>query len=476
MVDLNLKIDLFENKHNQQLDSLVDDVDNLKEADYGIGFYNNVQANTTEIIPQVPKKGGGYVDKQFYSIYLDKFPGEIDALAVKVDIYGKPTNENALDAQSFPIVCSYSSITGKFTYDNPCVDPTAIVFYIKTEFQYYSQVDIDYEIGDRFRISSNGQEIELRNNGTAIQWKYVDDINWISIVALIDITGPSGTSGKEVELRNNGTYIQWKYDTDISWTNLILIADITGAPGYTPQKGVDYFDGTNGREIEIRNSGTNIEWKYVDDILWTNIVSLAAITGANGAELELQVSLTHIQWRLVGSITWLDLIALSELIGTDGREIELQKTATYIQWRYVGEVVWTNLVALVDITGPAGDDGITLSVITFLLAVGTVLTTGANKVRVPIPYNCTILKVYAIANTIPDGAAIIFDINKNGTSIWNLTPANRLKILDGQSTGNQTSFDADSITEGDIISVDVDQVGIACAGGDVTIQLKIQVN
>lgn len=93
--------------------------------------------------------------------------------------------------------------------------------------------------------------------------------------------------------------------------------------------------------------------------------------GEDGREIELQKTVTHIQWRYVGDPTWTNLVALADITGpaganggdgNDGREIELQKTSTHIQWRYAGGA-WTNLVALSDITGPAGADGAGLDLI-----------------------------------------------------------------------------------------------------------------
>jgi len=43
------------------------------------------------------------------------------------------------------------------------------------------------------------------------------------------------------------------------------------------------LDGDDGREIEIRNSGTYIQWRYVGDTPWTNLVALSTLTGATGA-------------------------------------------------------------------------------------------------------------------------------------------------------------------------------------------------
>lgn len=47
-------------------------------------------------------------------------------------------------------------------------------------------------------------------------------------------------------------------------------------------------------------------------------ITLPTSTGINGKEIELQKSTTHIQWRYVGDTQWLNLVALSDLKGTKG--------------------------------------------------------------------------------------------------------------------------------------------------------------
>ena len=93
-------------------------------------------------------------------------------------------------------------------------------------------------------------------------------------------------------------------------------------------------------------------------------------SGQDGREIELQATSTHIQWRYVGDASWINLVALSAITGpqgapgtngtngTNGKSVELQATATYIQWRLVGDSTWINLVALSAITGPAGGGGV----------------------------------------------------------------------------------------------------------------------
>lgn len=129
-------------------------------------------------------------------------------------------------------------------------------------------------------------------------------------------------------------------DKSNDWVPVVDISDTTESPQGTTKKAVvDQFigetgapgqDGEDGREIEIQNNGTYVQWRYVGDAAWTNLVALADITGADGTN------------------------------GTDGREVQLQKGATHIQWKYDDEVTWTDLIAvseLVGATGAPGSDG-----------------------------------------------------------------------------------------------------------------------
>ena len=43
----------------------------------------------------------------------------------------------------------------------------------------------------------DGREIEIQNNGTAIQWRYVGDSDWTDLVQLSAITGPKGDPGED---------------------------------------------------------------------------------------------------------------------------------------------------------------------------------------------------------------------------------------------------------------------------------------
>ena len=76
-----------------------------------------------------------------------------------------------------------------------------------------------------------------------------------------------------------------------------------------------------------------------------------------------------------------------------------------------------------------------------------------------------------LVKTAPTGQALIVDINKNGTSLWSATQANRPQIAAGATAGETTSFDTTTATDDDVLTMDVDQVGSGTAGSDLTVVL-----
>lgn len=109
---------------------------------------------------------------------------------------------------------------------------------------------------------------------------------------------------------------------------------------------------------------------------------------------------------------------------------------------------------------------------TFVLHVGEDATVGSNKTNtLTVTQALTIAKAYAVAQVGPVGASLIIDINKNGSTIWS-TQANRLAIASGSTTVTQTSFDTATLAEGDVLTIDIDQVGSTTPGQTITVTLK----
>ena len=80
----------------------------------------------------------------------------------------------------------------------------------------------------------------------------------------------------------------------------------------------------------------------------------------DGREVEMQKSATHVQWRYVGDATWIDLIPLADITGpsgangADGDEVEMRTNSTHVQWKLLSASVWNNLIPLADLKGEAG--------------------------------------------------------------------------------------------------------------------------
>lgn len=113
-------------------------------------------------------------------------------------------------------------------------------------------------------------------------------------------------------------------------------------------------------------------------------------------------------------------------------------------------------------------------VYTFALALGTPAQTGTNLTNAIIIPTGThrINKAWIYAKTAPTGAALIYDINLNGTTIW-ATQGNRIQLAAASQSANQTSFDTTVPVAGDLMTVDCDQIGSTLAGQDVTIEVEI---
>lgn len=100
------------------------------------------------------------------------------------------------------------------------------------------------------------------------------------------------------------------------------------------------------------------------------------------------------------------------------------------------------------------------------------LATGTNQTPlIRILGTETITRITADVKTAPTGASIILDVNKNGSTIWS-TQINRLSVSSGAVVGSQTTFDTTSLTDGDLLTIDLDQVGSGTPGADLTIAIK----
>lgn len=104
--------------------------------------------------------------------------------------------------------------------------------------------------------------------------------------------GLAGDDGREIEIQNNGTHIQWRYAGDVSWTNLVALSTITGATGAT---GIVVKGGYDSLTAYVPNDAVTHNGSFYICILatqgnnpsnvtyWTKYVSKGD-TGATGAD------------------------------------------------------------------------------------------------------------------------------------------------------------------------------------------------
>lgn len=97
---------------------------------------------------------------------------------------------------------------------------------------------------------------------------------------------------------------------------------------------------------------------------------------------------------------------------------------------------------------------------------------GTNKVAFVCPTALKIIRVIAKVTTAPTGAPLVVDIHKNGTTIFT-TQANRPTIAISQTSTTSATPDITSLAEGDLVSLDVDQVGSTIIGANLAVLVEV---
>lgn len=105
--------------------------------------------------------------------------------------------------------------------------------------------------------------------------------------------------------------------------------------------------------------------------------------------------------------------------------------------------------------------------------------TGAMSVRTgvrgfPVPYNCTLLGVRGVLGTAPVGADAVFDVNRNGTTVFGTQSARPRAVAGSTSIAETTGMTVTSLSAGDVLTVDIDQVGSSTPGSDLTLVIRIR--
>lgn len=116
--------------------------------------------------------------------------------------------------------------------------------------------------------------------------------------------------------------------------------------------------------------------------------------------------------------------------------------------------------------GPPGPIGIS----EVALSLRGTLVVGIGLIPLAFPSNKTIVRVSAVVGTAPTGQAIIFDIKKDGVSIFSTVI---LSIQPGQYVALPVVPNTVLILAGQALTVDVIQVGNPIAGAYATIVIEV---
>ncbi len=105
---------------------------------------------------------------------------------------------------------------------------------------------------------------------------------------------------------------------------------------------------------------------------------------------------------------------------------------------------------------------------------GGVLTTGVGTFRFPIKGGTfTIQTVAAMLGTGPGDGSILLDVNKNGTTIYG-TQGNRPTFFIFQTSAQVLAHSVTTVTTGDYLTVDIDQVDTSGAAANLVVAVRLQ--
>lgn len=147
-----------------------------------------------------------------------------------------------------------------------------------------------WNILDLLVTIGNGTDKEHRSNALEIfKSGLVKLINALKLGKYVNGVDPEDgmlqyTAEDSAQLRHLGEWIslvgksayQLAVDNGYPGTVVEWLESLVGNDGHTPQKGVDYFDGDDGRETELSVQAGWLCWRYVGDASWLQLYQIPA--------------------------------------------------------------------------------------------------------------------------------------------------------------------------------------------------------
>lgn len=102
------------------------------------------------------------------------------------------------------------------------------------------------------------------------------------------------------------------------------------------------------------------------------------------------------------------------------------------------------------------------------------LSVGSGTGGFPVPYACVITSVRGYVGTAPTGAAVIIDVNKNGSTIFGNQSLRPKANAGSQSIPENIDATVNTAAEGDVLTVDIDQVGSIVSGSNLVVVITVR--
>lgn len=113
-----------------------------------------------------------------------------------------------------------------------------------------------------------------------------------------------------------------------------------------------------------------------------------------------------------------------------------------------------------------------------LTSAGAQTTSTDGHLRFVMPEAGTYVSTVAALGTVNTGATFIVDVNKNGTTLYTTQtrrPTIAISASPAKSTETATA-DVRTLAAGDLITVDIDQIGSTIAGSDLSVTFTYLAN
>jgi len=275
--------------------------------------------NGKQIMFQVAE---GYIQWQYQG---DAFWTNLIDLAILTGINGRD-GENGLDGQEVVFQVAGGYIQWRYSGEDSWNDLIDLVSLIGPA-------------GHDGTDGSHGKQVTFQVTDGYIKWQYVGDDSWTNLIDLATLTGQdgqdgtngndgaNGVDGREVDFQVAGGHIQWQYSGEDSWNDLIDLVSLIGPAGH------DGTDGSDGKQVTFQVIDGYIKWQYKGDDFWNDLIDLATLTGqdgqdgpsgkdgangVDGREVDFQVTDGFIQWQFIGDSCWKNLIDIATLTGSQG--------------------------------------------------------------------------------------------------------------------------------------------------------------